>query len=96
MDQQILQYELEIAKWNRVNKITTLNREIALALSKKDVHIEAPIPGKSTVELEFANDSPQSVSFMRKLWQAVMMQAQDKKLMVPLGKSIMGDIRFVK
>ena len=88
----VAQYELEIASGTRVNKITTLNREIALALSKKDVRIEAPIPGKSTVGVEFANDSPQSVSFYEIMASKVMMQAQDKKLMVPLGKSIMGDI----
>ena len=59
----VAQYELEIASGTRVNKITTLSREIALALSKKDVRIEAPIPGKSTVGVEFANDKPTSVSF---------------------------------
>lgn len=88
----VAQYELEIASGTRVNKITTLSREIALALSKKDVRIEAPIPGKSTVGIEFANDKPQAVSFYEIMASKVMKQAQDKKLMVPLGKSIMGDI----
>lgn len=88
----VAQYELEIASGTRVNKITTLSREIALALSKKDVRIEAPIPGKSTVGIEFANDTPTSVSFYEIMASKVMMQNQEKKLMVPLGKSIMGDI----
>ena len=88
----VAQYELEIASGTRVNKITTLSREIALALSKKDVRIEAPIPGKSTVGVEFANDTPSSVSFYEIMASKAMLQNQDKKLMVPLGKSIMGDI----
>ena len=88
----VAQYELEIASGTRVNKITTLSREIALALSKKDVRIEAPIPGKSTVGVEFANDKPLSVSFYEILASRTMQQAKDKKLMVPLGKSIMGEI----
>lgn len=88
----VAQYELEIASGTRVNKITTLSREIALTLSKKDVRIEAPIPGKSTVGVEFANDKPTSVSFYEIMNSKVMQQNQDKKLMVPLGKSIMGDI----
>ena len=88
----VAQYELEIASGTRVNKITTLSREIALALSKKDVRIEAPIPGKSTVGVEFANDSPASVSFYEIMASKTMVQSFDKKLMVPLGKSIMGDI----
>jgi len=88
----VAQYELEIASGTRVNKITTLSREIALALSKKDVRIEAPIPGKSTVGVEFANDKPTAVSFYEIMASKIMLQNQDKKLMVPLGKSIMGDI----
>ena len=88
----VAQYELEIASGTRVNKITTLSREIALALSKKDVRIEAPIPGKSTVGVEFANDTPSSVSFYEIMNSKVMIQNFDKKLMVPLGKSIMGEI----
>ena len=88
----VSQYELEIASGTRVNKITTLSREIALALSKKDVRIEAPIPGKNTVGVEFANDHPTNVSFYEIMASKIMMQSLDKKLMVPLGKSIMGDI----
>ena len=88
----VVQYELEIASGTRVNKITSINREISLALAKKDVRIEAPIPGKNTVGIEFANDTPSPVSFYEIISSKQMQNAMDKKLMVPLGKSIMGDI----
>ena len=88
----VAQYELEIASGTRVNKITSINREIALALAKKDVRIEAPIPGKNTVGIEFANDVATPVSFYEIISSKQMMNAMDRKLMVPLGKSIMGDI----
>ncbi len=88
----VVQYELEIASGTRVNKITAINREISLALAKKDVRIEAPIPGKNTVGIEFANDAPTPVSFYEIISSKKMQSAMDKKLMVPLGKSIMGDI----
>ena len=88
----VVQYELEIASGTRVNKITSINREISLALAKKDVRIEAPIPGKNTVGIEFANDTPSPVSFYEIISSKKMVNAPDKKLMVPLGKSIMGDI----
>ena len=88
----VAQYELEIASGTRVNKITSINREIALALAKKDVRIEAPIPGKNTVGIEFANDVATPVSFYEIISSKLMMSSPDKKLMVPLGKSIMGDI----
>ncbi len=87
----VAQYELEIASGTRVNKILSINREIALALAKKDVRIEAPIPGKNTVGIEFANENPTPVSFYEIIASERMKQSFDKKLMVPLGKSIMGD-----
>ena len=88
----VAQYELEIARGIRVNKITSINREIALALSKKDVRIEAPIPGKSTVGVEFANDAPSSVTFREMMASSNMVNNPHKTLMVPLGKSIMGEV----
>ena len=88
----VCQYELEIASGTRVNKITSINREIALALGKKDVRIEAPIPGKKTVGVEFANDQAVSVSFREIIDSNEMKSQMDEKLLVPLGKSIMGDI----
>ena len=88
----VAQYELEIASGTRVNKITSIDREIALALAKKDVKIQAPIPGKSTVGIEFANDVSTPVSFYEIISSKLMQNAPEKKLMVPLGKSIMGDI----
>ena len=88
----VAQYELEIASGTRVNRITSIDREIALALAKKDVKIQAPIPGKSTVGIEFANDVSTPVSFYEIMDSKLMRNAPDKKLMVPLGKSIMGDI----
>lgn len=44
----VTQYELELKSGTKMNKITSLHSEIALALAAKDVRIEAPIPGKST------------------------------------------------
>lgn len=88
----VCQYELEIASGTRVNKITSINREIALALAKKDVRIEAPIPGKKTVGIEFANDQATAVPFREIIDSNEMKSHFDDKLLVSLGKTIMGDI----
>ncbi len=88
----VSQYELEIASGTRLNKVTALNAEIASALAKKDVRIQAPIPGKSTVGIEFANDESTPVSFYEIMSSKIMTDNLDKKLMVPLGKNIMGEI----
>ena len=88
----VAQYELEIASGTRVSRLTSIDREIALALAKKDVKIEAPIPGKNTVGIEFANEVATPVSFYEIISSKLMQGALQKKLMVPLGKSIMGEI----
>ena len=88
----VAQYELEVKSGTRVNKITSINREIALELAKKDVRIEAPIPGKRTVGIEFANDNPHSVSMKEIITSPEMQNNFEQKLLVPLGKTIMGDI----
>ena len=45
----VTQYEMELPSGTKVSKIVTLNKEIALALAKKDVRIHAPIPGQNTI-----------------------------------------------
>ncbi len=87
----VSQYELEIKSGTKLSRILNINREIALKLAKKDVRIEAPIPGKTTVGIEFANDNPSSVSFYEIMNSKIMRENKDP-LMAPLGKSIMGDI----
>ncbi len=88
----VSQYELEVQSGTRVNKITSINREIALALAKKDVRIEAPIPGKKTVGIEFANEKSNPVSFYE-IMASQEIQTSNNKLLVPLGKTIMGEIQ---
>ena len=87
----VTQYELEIKSGTKVNKIVSLNKEISLALAKKDVRIQAPIPGKSTVGLEIPNDEVAMVSF-RETLEKVPESKKDSKLLVPLGKNIMGNV----
>ena len=51
----VTQYELEVKSGTKVSKILSLNKEIALALAAKDVRIQAPIPGKSTIGVDIPN-----------------------------------------
>ena len=86
----VTQYELEIKSGTRLSKITALNKEIALELGAKDVRIQAPIPGKKTVGIELPNKSIMSVS-IREILEAVPKVKDNSKLLVALGKSIMGN-----
>ena len=87
----VTQYELEIKSGTKLSKIISLNREIALVLAKKDVRIEAPIPGKNTVGIEIPNEEAVPVTF-REVLEKIPASKQDSKLLVPLGKNIMGNV----
>lgn len=89
----VTQYELEINSGTKMSKITSLNKEISLALAKKDVRIQAPIPGKSTVGIELANDTITPVG-LREILESFPANKEKSKLMVALGKNIMGNSIF--
>lgn len=85
----VTQYEMEIKAGTKVSKILSLNREIALSLAAKDVRIQAPIPGKRTVGIEIPNKSISMVT-VREIIDAIPKSMEESKLMVTLGKNIMG------
>ena len=85
----VTQYELELQTGTKLNKVLSIHKEIALVLAAKDIRIEAPIPGKSTVGIEIPNDETSPVSF-REVFEQIPTSKKDSKLLVPLGKNIMG------
>ena len=91
----VTQYELEIKAGTKVNKILSLNREIALALAAKDVRIQAPIPGKSTIGVELPNKSISMVN-VREVLSSVPTSLSDSKLLSVLGRDIMGEPRWME
>ena len=85
----VTQYEMEIKAGTKLSRIVSLDKELALALAAKSVHIQAPIPGKKTVGIEIPNKSVSPVS-VREILQCVPKDKEDSKLLVTLGKDIMG------
>ena len=85
----VTQYEMEIKAGTKLSRIVSLDKELALALAAKSVHIQAPIPGKKTVGVEIPNKSVSSVS-IREIIEAFPQNLEDSKLLVTLGKDIMG------
>ena len=57
----VTQFELSLGRGVKVNKITNLNDDLKLALAAKDIRIEAPIPGRSTVGIEIPNKKSRPV-----------------------------------
>lgn len=91
----VTQYELEIKSGTKVSKILSLNKEIALALAAKDVRIQAPIPGKSTIGIDIPNKVTTPVS-LREVLASIPKEKADSKLLAVLGKDIMGNPRWME
>lgn len=85
----VTQYELDIKAGTKLSRIVSLDKELALALAAKSVHIQAPIPGKKTVGIEIPNKKVTPVS-VREILETVPKSMDDSKLLVTLGKDIMG------
>lgn len=84
----VTQFEVKVPSGTKVSRISGINKEIALALAAKDVRIQAPIPGKSTIGIEIPNPSISMVKFKEVL--AYGGEKASGKILVALGKDIMG------
>ena len=93
MGPAVTQYEIEIKAGTKVSKIVSLDKEIALALAAKTVKIQAPIPGKSTIGIELPNKQISMVS-VREILERVPKSLIESKLLVTLGRDIMGNPQY--
>lgn len=84
----VTQYEMDLKSGTRVSKILSIDKEIALALAAKHVHIQAPIPGKKTIGIELPNKVTTMV-MVREILEQVPSQYQNSKLLAVLGRDIM-------
>ncbi len=86
----VTQFELHVPAGTKLNKIVSLNKELALALAAKDVRIQAPIPGKSTIGIEIPNQSVAPVK-IKEILASKAMGDPKNGIIVALGKDIMGN-----
>jgi S-DNA-T family DNA segregation ATPase FtsK/SpoIIIE len=86
----ITSFEVHPAIGVKVQKIKTLENDIALNMEAKSIRIIAPIPGKAAVGIEVPNAKPQEVAFKDML--AAYKQGGHKfHIPVLLGKAVNGD-----
>lgn len=88
----VTQFEVSVSSGTKINRIKSLDKEIALALAAKSVAIEAPIPGKNTVGVEIPNPSISAVKIKEVLGNVPANQ-QKGKIVVALGKDLMGHVQ---
>ena len=85
----VTRYELQPAPGVKVQKITSLQNDIALALAASSVRLEAPIPGKSAIGVELPNERPGLVH-LREILVSEEFRASTSPLTVAVGKAIAG------
>ncbi|NTU79357.1 MAG: DNA translocase FtsK [Chloroflexales bacterium] len=85
----VTQFEVQPAVGVKVSKITSLEKDLALALAASSIRIEAPIPGKSAVGIEIPNSSI-SVVGLREVMDGEEFEQSRSRLKLPLGKDVSG------
>jgi len=85
----IIRCELKPAPGVRVNAIRSLRSELAMALSAKSLRIEAPIPGRDVMGIEFPNNKKRIVT-LRELLDCDEFVKSKSLLTVCIGKDLAG------
>jgi S-DNA-T family DNA segregation ATPase FtsK/SpoIIIE len=87
----ITRYEVYPAKGVRVDKIVSLERDLARATRAERINILAPIPGKDTVGIELANSRKVTVKLRELLQSSDWEEAKGHaKIPLALGKDVYG------
>ena len=86
----VTQYTLQPHEGIKLNKITALKNDIALALAAKSIRIEAPIPGKSLVGIEVPNEKRMIVR-LREMLESEEFNSIGSKLTIAVGRDVSGN-----
>lgn len=85
----VTQFTLEPSAGVKLNKITTLKSDLALALAAPNVRIEAPIRGKKLVGIEIPNEKRATVG-MREILESDFWESDESPLKLAVGRDVAG------
>ena len=83
-------YELELEAGTRINRVATLDKDLAVALKSESVRVVAPIPGKNTIGVEVPNTIRDSVRLLDLIEEGHDRIAR-RAMPLFLGKDAMGE-----
>ena len=90
----ITMFEYKPAPGIKINRISSLEGDLAMGLKALSIRIIAPIPGKDVVGIEVPNESRETV-VLRELFESSSFTAQKSMLTIALGKDISGKPRYM-
>ena len=85
----VTQFELTVGHGTKVSKIRNLADDLKLALAAKDIRIQAPIPGKSSIGIEIPNRKSRAVRLSEVINTNVFLES-DSPLEAALGLDLTG------
>ncbi|WP_108306390.1 DNA translocase FtsK [Metalysinibacillus jejuensis] len=85
----VTRFEITIGQGTKVNKIRNLSDDLKLALAAKDIRIEAPIPGKSSIGIEIPNRVSRPVR-LAEVIQSESFEAANSPMQAALGLDLTG------
>lgn len=85
----VTQFEITMSQGTKVSKIRNLADDLKLALAAKDIRIQAPIPGKSSIGIEIPNRKSRAVRLSEVTASEAFLQS-DSPLEAALGLDLTG------
>ncbi|MDN7246040.1 DNA translocase FtsK [Planococcus shenhongbingii] len=85
----VTQFEVTVAQGVKVSKIRNLADDLKLALAAKDIRIQAPIPGKSSIGIEIPNRKSRPVRISEVIGSPVF-ESSESPLEAALGLDLTG------
>ena len=88
---RVTQFEIALNPGVRVEKVTSIQNNIAMAMEAQSIRIRAPIPGKDAVGIEVPNKASSTV-YLRPLLESATWRESHAAIPILLGRDIAGSV----
>jgi DNA segregation ATPase FtsK/SpoIIIE-like protein len=85
----ITQFDVQPERGTRVQRVTALQNDLALALAARSIRIQAPVPGHPVIGIEIPN-AKTSVVTLREVLESDVCAKMRSPLKIALGKDVSG------
>jgi hypothetical protein len=85
----VTQFDVQPERGVRVQRVTALQNDLALALAARSIRMQAPVPGQSVIGIEIPNAKP-SVVTLREVLESDQCDSIKSPLKIGLGKDVSG------